>query len=133
MRKTIVGFLIAAALFASASLAQWVPLNLSFGVTPGTVASNAVTTDAYAGVITDDSTDINADTTRADITWTNNKITTTSVILFSECKKPTDANVNIVARVTRGSGTATLSLRNTGTGNLTTNGDAVICFLVIPQ
>lgn len=134
----LLAFVVAAALLLIAIPAAAVTLQklsttlMTFAPTTGTVASNAVTTNAAAGVITDDATDINASSTRADIAWTNSFITATSVIIFSECKKPADANVNIVARVTPSSGSATLSLRNTGTGNLTTNGDAVICFLIVP-
>ena len=51
----------------------------------GTVVTNAVTINTDSGVITDDGTDINLDTTRADITLTNSHIAATSVVMLTIC------------------------------------------------
>lgn len=96
----------------------------------GTVVTNAVTINALSGVITDDTTDIAVDTTRADITLTDSTIVATSIVTASICKKPADANVGLIVAVTPGAGSAVLSVRNVGTGALTTNNDVKICFRV---
>lgn len=99
-------------------------LNLEKGT--GTVSSNAVTINATSGVITD-SADISAPGTRTAITFTNSRITTTSVIMLSMCSTP-DSLVRLGASAAAGSGSATLTVYNSGTGNQTS--DYKICFTV---
>lgn len=97
------------------------------GTCTGTVATNAVTCSGSSGVITDDGTDINLSSTRADITWTNTKIASTSVVLLSNCSKP-DSGARINSSVVPGSGTATLTIWNDGLSNQTSV--EKICFFV---
>ena len=99
-------------------------LNLEKGT--GTVSTNAVTISKTSGVITD-STDINTDTTRAAITLTNTRITTTSVVTASICSTP-DAGARLGVAVTPGSGSAVVSVYNSGTSNQTS--DYKVCFIV---
>ena len=84
----------------------------------GTVATDAVACEGGAGVITDDGTDINADATRAAITVTNAKILATSSVTVTQCSAR-DANAALNFVVVPGSGTATVSIQNSGTGNHT--------------
>lgn len=93
-----------------------------------TVATNAVTCSASSGQITDDGTDINTDTTRADITWTNTAIASTSIVHVSVCSAR-QAGTAINVHVVPGSGSATISLRNVGTSNFTDAG-LKLCFTV---
>lgn len=87
----------------------------------GTVAADAVTCSAAAGVITDDGTDINADTTRATITLTNTRIAATSVV-HVDVQSAMDANALISCLAIPGSGSASVVCRNVGTGNYTSAG-----------
>ncbi len=76
----------------------------------GTEASNAVTASGNAGVITTSSLTVTAGSTYA-ITWTNTKITSTSVIALS-VMGGTNTNQNINFTVTAGTGTSTLTIYN---------------------
>ena len=76
----------------------------------GTEASNAVTASGNAGVITTSSLTVTAGSTYA-ITWTNTKITATSVIGLT-VQGGTNTNQNINFTCVPGSGTATLTIYN---------------------
>lgn len=76
----------------------------------GTEAANAVTASGNAGVITTSSLTVTAGSTYA-ITWTNTKITATSVIGLT-VQGGTNTNQNINFTVVPGSGTATLTIFN---------------------
>lgn len=76
----------------------------------GTEASNAVTASGYSGVITTSSLSTAAGGTYA-ITWTNTKITATSVITLTVVGG-SNSNQNINFTVVPGSGTATLTIFN---------------------
>lgn len=76
----------------------------------GTEATNAVTASGNAGVITTSSLTVTAGTTYA-ITWTNTKITATSVIALT-VQGGTNANQNISFSCVPGTGTATLTIYN---------------------
>ncbi len=76
----------------------------------GTEAANAVTASGNAGVITTSSLTVTAGSTYA-ITWTNTKITSTSVITLT-VQGGTNTNQNINFTVAPGSGTATLTIFN---------------------
>lgn len=110
---------------SSTSTSIQTDLNLENGT--GSVTTNAVTINAVAGVITD-TTDINTDVTRAAITLTNSRITSTSVVTATMCSTP-DTNAMLVAAVTPGSGSATVTVRNVGTGNQTATWS--LCFMVV--
>ena len=99
----------------------------------GTVVTNAVTINATLGVITDDTTNINSDVTRTAITLTDNRIAGTgSIILVSQCFTPSQNNTMIAASaVPTGAGTATITIRNVGTANITTDNSVKLCFMVI--
>lgn len=83
----------------------------------GSVSANAVTSQGTAGSFTD-TTDINADTTRAAITLTNQAIRSTSVVSVFMMSTP-DTNAMLVASATPADGSATITVRNVGTGNQT--------------
>ncbi|HWY98123.1 MAG TPA: hypothetical protein VNY36_03460 [Bacteroidia bacterium] len=76
----------------------------------GTEAANAVTASGNAGVITTSSLTVTAGSTYA-ITWTNTKITATSVIGLT-VQGGTNTNQNINFSVVPGTGTATLTIYN---------------------
>lgn len=99
-------------------------VNLEKGT--GSVSGSAVIISKTSGVITD-STDVNLDTTRAAITLTNTRIATTSVVVASICSTP-DTGARLGAAVTPGSGSATITVYNSGTANQTS--DYKICFIV---
>lgn len=99
-------------------------LNLEDGT--GSVSANAVTINAVSGVITD-TTDIAAATTRAAITFTNSRLLTTSVVTVSQCSTP-DAGAMIVAAVTPGAGSGTITVRNVGASNQTS--DWKLCYRI---
>lgn len=91
--------------------------NTGFTITKvnGTEASNAVTTNGYAGVITTSSLTTAAGGSYA-ITWTNSSITSTSV--FSLCiQGGTNTRQNIQFKCAPGSGTATLTIYNNEPSN----------------
>lgn len=81
------------------------------------VSANAVTINATAGSFTD-TTDINADTTRTAITLTNQAIRSSSVVSVFMMSTP-DTNAMLVASATPADGSATITVRNVGTGNQT--------------
>ncbi len=109
---------------SSTSTSIQTELNLEDGT--GSVSTNAVKVNTTAGVITD-STDIRADTTRAAITFTNSRIVATSVVTVSNCSTP-DTNAMLVSAVAPGAGSATITVRNAGSGNQTS--DWKLCFRV---
>lgn len=76
----------------------------------GTEAANAVTASGNAGIITTSTLSVAAGSTYA-ITWTNTKITATSVIGLT-VQGGTNANQNINFTVVPGTGTATLTIYN---------------------
>lgn len=73
-------------------------------------SSNAVTASGNAGFITTSSLTVTAGTTYS-ITWTNTKITATSVIALT-VQGGTNTNQNITFTCTPGTGTATLVINN---------------------
>jgi hypothetical protein len=85
--------------------------------TAGSVSANAVTVQGTAGSFTD-TTDINADTTRTAITLTNQAIRSSSVVSCFMMSAP-DANAMLVASATCSDGSASVVIRNCGTGNQT--------------
>lgn len=85
----------------------------------GSVSANAVTCSGTIGTITD-STDVNLSSSRAAITLTNTAIQTTSVITANVCSTP-DAGAGFTIAVTPGAGTATVSVRNVGLSNQTSD------------
>ena len=99
-------------------------VNLEKGT--GSVSTDAVTISKTSGVITD-STDVNLDTTRAAITLTNTRIAATSVVTASICSTP-DAGARIGVAITPSSGSAVVTVYNSGTANQTS--DYKICFIV---
>jgi hypothetical protein len=109
---------------SSTSTSIQTDVNLENGT--GTVSTDAVTVNAASGVITD-STDIALSTTRAAITLTNSRISATSVVLVSNCSTP-DSGAMLVAAVAPGAGSATLTVRNVGLSNQTS--DWKLCFVV---
>jgi hypothetical protein len=109
---------------SSTSTSIQTDVNLENGT--GSVATNAVTINASSGVITD-TTDINLSSTRATITLTNSRISATSVVIVSACSTP-DSGAMLVAAATPGAGSATLTVRNVGLSNQTS--EWKICFIV---
>ncbi len=81
------------------------------------VSTNAVTVNATAGSFTD-TTDINADTSRSAITLTNQAIRSSSVVHCFMMSAP-DTNAMLVASATCSDGSASIIVRNVGTGNQT--------------
>ena len=77
----------------------------------GTESGNAVTASGNAGLITTSSLTVTAGSTYA-ITWTNTKITATSVITLT-VQGGTNTNQNFSFTCAPGSGTATLTIFNT--------------------
>jgi hypothetical protein len=94
----------------------------------GTEASNAVTASGNAGVITTSSLSTAGGSTYA-ITWTNTKITSTSVILLS-IMGGTNTTKNITMTATAGTGTSTLTIYN-NTASTALNGTIFIGYTVL--
>ncbi len=94
----------------------------------GTESSNAVTASGNAGVITTSSLSTPAGASYA-ITWTNTKITSTSVFSFT-IQGGTNTNFDIQFLCLAGSGTATLAIINVGPTN-TLNGTIFIGYTVL--
>lgn len=99
-----------------------------FGKTNGTEASNAVTVNGVAGVITTSSLTTAGSSSYA-ITWTNSSITSTSVVLLT-IAGGTNTTENITLKVIPGSGTATLTIYN-NTASTALNGTIFISYLVM--
>lgn len=93
----------------------------------GTEAANAVTASGNAGVITTSSLTAAGGATYV-ITWTNTKITTSSVIHLS-VMGGTNTTQNISFTVTAGSGTSTLTIFN-NTAATSLNGTILIGYTV---
>ncbi len=94
----------------------------------GTEATNAVTVNNQAGVITTSSL-TTAGGDNYEITFTNSFITTNSVILTS-IMGGTNTTDNITLKATAGSGTSTLTIYN-DTAATSLNGTILIGFLVV--
>lgn len=94
----------------------------------GTEAANAVTASGNAGVITTSSLSTAGGATYA-ITWTNTKITATSVGLFS-IQGGTNTTDNITFTFVPGAGTATLSIVN-NTAATALNGTIFIGYVIL--
>jgi hypothetical protein len=94
----------------------------------GTEASNAVTASGNAGVITTSSLTTAGGATYA-ITWTNTKITATSVLSFA-IQGGTNTTQNITFTCVPGSGTATLTIYN-NTAATALNGTILIGYMVM--
>jgi len=94
----------------------------------GTEASNAVTASGNAGVITTSSLTTAGGGSYA-ITWTNTKITATSVILLS-IMGGTNTTENITLKATAGSGSSTLTIYNNAAATAL-NGTILIGYAVL--
>lgn len=94
----------------------------------GTEAANAVTASGNAGVITTSSLSTVGGATYA-ITWTNTKITATSVLSFC-IQGGTNTTQNITFTCAPGSGTATLTIYN-NTAATALNGTILIGYSVL--
>lgn len=94
----------------------------------GTESGNAVTASGVAGVITTSSLSTAGGGSYA-ITWTNTKITATSVVLLS-ISGGTNTTQNITMTAVPGSGTATLTIYN-NTAATALNGTIFISYLVM--
>ena len=94
----------------------------------GSEASNAVTASGNAGVITTSSLSTAGGGTYA-ITWTNTKITSTSVLGFC-IQGGTNTTQNITFTCVPGSGTATLTIYN-NTASTALNGSIFIGYTVL--
>lgn len=94
----------------------------------GTEASNAVTASGNAGVITTSSLSAAGGATYA-ITWTNTKITATSVLSFC-IQGGTNTTQNITFTCVPGTGTATLTIFN-NTAATALNGTILIGYSVL--
>jgi hypothetical protein len=94
----------------------------------GTEAANAVTASGNAGVITTSSLTTAAGSSYA-ITWTNTKITATSVGTFT-IQGGTNSTQNITFTFVPGSGTATLTIYN-NTSATSLNGTILIGYTVL--
>lgn len=113
----------------------WILLNPQGVYTPslpyvkvnGTESGNAVTASGYAGVITTSSLTTAAAGNYA-ITWTNTKISSTSVIGLT-IQGGTNTTTNINFKVVPGSGSATLTIYNNAT-IASLNGTVLIGYVV---
>jgi len=94
----------------------------------GTEAANAVTASGNAGVITTSSLTTAGGSSYA-ITWTNTKITSTSVLSFC-IQGGTNTTQNITFGCVPGSGTATLTIYN-NTAATALNGTILIGYVVL--
>lgn len=94
----------------------------------GTEAGNAVTASGVAGVITTSSLTTAAGSAYS-ITWTNTKITATSVVLVS-VSGGTNTRETLFLTCAPGSGSATLVINNIGPTNAL-NGTLLISYLVV--
>lgn len=95
----------------------------------GTEAANAVTASGNAGVITTSSLTTAGGASYA-ITWTNTKITSTSVVHFSVQGGSNNSTQNISFTCVPGSGTATLTIFN-NTAATALNGTILIGYTVL--
>jgi hypothetical protein len=93
----------------------------------GTEASNAVTVDANAGVITTSSLTVTAGSTYS-ITWTNTSIAATSVVLL-QWQGGTNTNANFTMSCVPGASTATLVIHNNASAT-SISGTIIIGFSV---
>lgn len=94
----------------------------------GTEASNLVTASGNAGVITTSSLNTAAGGSYA-ITWTNTKISSTSVVLLSR-QGGTNTMDNYSMKIVPGSGSATLTIHNLD-GSAALNGTILIGYAVL--
>lgn len=94
----------------------------------GTEAANAVTASGNAGVITTSSLTTVGGSSYA-ITWTNSKITSTSVIVLT-LMGGTNTTKNITIQATAGSGTSTLTIYN-NTAATSLNGTIFIGYAIL--
>lgn len=94
----------------------------------GTESANAVTASGNAGVITTSSLNTAGGATYA-ITWTNTKITATSVVTLT-ISGGTNTTQNITFTVVPGAGSATLTIYN-NTAATALNGTILISYLVM--
>jgi hypothetical protein len=95
----------------------------------GTEAANAVTASGNAGIITTSALTTAGAATYV-ITWTNTKITTTSVIGLTIMGGSNNATNNITFTVTAGAGTSTLTIFN-NTAATALNGTLLIGYTVL--
>jgi hypothetical protein len=96
----------------------------------GTEASNAVTINNLAGVITTSSLTVAGAATYV-ITLTNSYIATGSIVLLSIAGGTNTATFNITSKVVSGSGSAVITLYN-NTAATALNGTLILNFFVIP-
>ncbi len=95
----------------------------------GTEASNAVTANGYAGVITTSSLTTAASSSYA-ITWTNTSITATSVITLT-IVGGTNTTQNVTFTCVPGSGSATLTIYNNVLITTALNGTILLAYQVL--
>ncbi len=122
------GLLASNAMSKAAANAMGAGGSITFTKVNGTETSNAVTASGVAGVISTSSLSTAGGGSYA-ITWTNTKITGTSVVLLS-IEGGTNSTQNITMTVAPGTGSATLTIYN-NTAATALNGTIFIGYVVL--